>query len=119
MFLDACLHWLIITATYFLPYLGAIGLVTVGTVNYRNSLKQNRIQLIQRGVADATSHLHVLLSKPYLRPYFYEKHELNKIVTSSPPTHEQVTIFNEAKLVAELMLGNFAYALIHKSTRLY
>ncbi len=68
------------------------------------SRKQPEIQLIQRAITETTDHVRVLVEKPYLRPYFYE----NKPWREGDPVSG-----DEVKAMAELMLTNFASALMH------
>jgi hypothetical protein len=68
------------------------------------SRKQPEIQLIQRAITETTEHVRVLVEKPYLRPYFYE----NK------PWREGDSVSrDEVNAMAELLLTNFASALMH------
>lgn len=64
------------------------------------------ILLVQRAMSESSDHLKILIDKPYLRPYFYD----NK--AWSP--REEGTI-DEVKLMAELILNNFASAIIHSA----
>jgi hypothetical protein len=68
--------------------------------------QQPQIQLVQRAMAETSEHLKVLIEKPYLRPYFYE----NKIWVEG-----DVASLNEVKAMAELVLNNFASAIIHSA----
>ena len=68
------------------------------------SRKQPEIQLIQRAITETTDHVRVLVEKPYLRPYFYE----NKSWHEGDPVSR-----DEVKAMAELLLTNFASALMH------
>jgi hypothetical protein len=108
-----------------LGFAGTLLLVTVGLLNFsvfrkqlrlaqeqietaltqlEISRKQPEIQLIQRAITETTDHVRVLVEKPFLRPYFYE----NK------PWREGETVSgDEVKAMAELMLTNFASALMH------
>lgn len=69
--------------------------------------QQPEILLVQRAMAETSDHLKILVEKPYLRPYFYE----NK--TWSEGDRASV---DEVKAMAELMLNNFASAIIHSAT---
>jgi hypothetical protein len=68
------------------------------------SRKQPEIQLIQRAITETTDHVRVLVEKPYLRPYFYE----DKAWREGDPVSG-----DEVKAMAELLLTNFASALMH------
>ncbi|HEU5132906.1 MAG TPA: hypothetical protein VFT26_12410, partial [Pyrinomonadaceae bacterium] len=64
------------------------------------------IQLVQRAMTEASDHLRILIERPYLRPYFYE----NKAWTDG-----DVASRDEVKAMAELLLSNFASAVIHSA----
>ena len=104
---------------------GTLLLVTVGLLNFSIFRKQLRlareqietaltqleisraqpeIQLIQRAIMETTDHVRVLVEKPYLRPYFYE----DKSWREGDPVSR-----DEVKAMAELVLTNFASALMH------
>src|SRR5918911_4150092 len=68
------------------------------------SRKQPEIQLIQRAITETTDHVRVLVEKPYLRPYFYE----DKSWREGDPVSR-----DEVNAMAELLLTNFASALMH------
>ena len=68
------------------------------------SRKQPEIQLIQRAITETTDHVRVLVEKPYLRPYFYE----DKAWREGDPVSR-----DEVNAMAELLLTNFASALMH------
>jgi hypothetical protein len=68
------------------------------------SRKQPEIQLIQRAITETTEHVRVLVEKPYLRPYFYE----NKTWRAGDSVSR-----DEVNAMAELLLTNFASALMH------
>ena len=68
------------------------------------SRKQPEIQLIQRAITETTDHVRVLVEKPYLRPYFYENKAWRE---GDAVSHDEV------KAMAELLLTNFASALMH------
>jgi hypothetical protein len=57
-------------------------------------------------MAETSDHLKILIEKPYLRPYFYD----NKNWVEG-----DVANINEVKAMAELMLNNFASAIIHSA----
>ena len=62
------------------------------------------LQLIQRAIAETSDHVKVLVERPYLRPYFYDNAAWKDGDRASD---------DEVKLVAELILNNFASALMH------
>lgn len=68
--------------------------------------QQPQIQLVQRAMAETSEHLKILIEKPHLRPYFYD---------DKPWTEGDVTNANEVKAMAEMMLNNFASAIIHSA----
>lgn len=68
--------------------------------------QQPEIQLVQRAIAETSDHLRILIEKPYLRPYFYE----NKTWTEGDKASS-----DEVKVMAELLLNNFASAIIHSA----
>jgi hypothetical protein len=68
--------------------------------------QQPQIQLVQRAMAETSDHLKLLIEKPYLRPYFYD----NKAWAEG-----DVASLNEVKAMAELILNNFASAIIHSA----
>lgn len=68
--------------------------------------QQPEIQLVQRAIAETSDHLRILIEKPYLRPYFYE----NKAWTEGDRASR-----DEVKAMAELLLNNFASAIIHSA----
>ena len=71
-----------------------------------NALLQPEIQLVQRAMAETSDHLKLLVERPYLRPYFYEN---KRWEGGDRPTSDEV------KAMAELLLDNFASALIHSA----
>ena len=71
-----------------------------------NARQGPEIQLVQRAMTETSDHLKVLVERPYLRPYFYE----NKAWADG----EQATS-DEVKAMAELLLDNFASAIIHSA----
>lgn len=104
---------------------GTLLLVTVGLLNFsvfRKQLrlaqeqietavtqldiarKQPEIQLIQRAITETTDHVRVLVEKPYLRPYFYDDKDWRE---GDPVSRDEVNA------MAELLLTNFASALMH------
>lgn len=68
--------------------------------------QQPQIQLVQRAMMETSEHLKILIEKPYLRPYFYE----NKVWAEG-----DVANLDEVKAMAELILNNFASAIIHSA----
>jgi hypothetical protein len=62
------------------------------------------LQLIQRAIAETSDHVKVLVDRPYLRPYFYEN--------VAWKDGDRATA-DEVQLIAELILNNFASALMH------
>jgi hypothetical protein len=68
--------------------------------------QQPEIQLVQRAMTEASDHLRILIERPYLRPYFYE----NKAWTDGDAASR-----DEVKAMAELLLSNFASAIIHSA----
>lgn len=68
--------------------------------------QQPEIQLVQRAMTETSDHLRILVDKPYLRPYFYE----NKIWAEGDRASN-----DEVKAMAELLLNNFASAIIHSA----
>ena len=68
--------------------------------------QQPEIQLVQRAMSEMSDHLKLLIERPYLRPYFYD----NKAWVEG----DKATL-NEVKAMAELMLNNFASAIIHSA----
>ncbi|HLL16907.1 MAG TPA: hypothetical protein VK388_17740 [Pyrinomonadaceae bacterium] len=68
--------------------------------------QQPEIQLVQRAMTETSDHLKILIERPYLRPYFYE----NKLWKEGDhPSGDEV------KAMAELLLSNFASAIIHSA----
>ena len=68
--------------------------------------QQPEIQLVQRAISETSDHLKLLVERPYLRPYFYE----NKAWTEGDRAGS-----DEVKAMAELLLDNFASAIIHSA----
>jgi hypothetical protein len=68
--------------------------------------QQPEILLVQRAMAETSDHLKTLIQRPYLRPYFYD----NKTWQEG----DQASL-DEVKAMAELMLDNFASAIIHSA----
>ena len=71
-----------------------------------SSRQQPQIQLVQRAMTETSDHLRILIEKPYLRPYFYE----NKAWKEGDATSR-----DEVNAMAELLLSNFASAIIHSA----
>jgi hypothetical protein len=68
--------------------------------------QQPQIQLVQRAMTETSEHLKILIERPYLRPYFYD----NKVWVEG-----DAASLNEVKAFAELVLNNFASAIIHSA----
>jgi len=68
--------------------------------------QQPEILLVQRAMEATSDHLPILMQKPYLRPYFYDNKEWSPGDIASP---------DELKAMAELLLNNFASAIIHSA----
>jgi hypothetical protein len=69
--------------------------------------QQPEIQLVQRAMTETSDHLKILIERPYLRPYFYE----NKLWQEG----DAAASADEVKAMAELLLSNFASAIIHSA----
>jgi hypothetical protein len=108
-----------------LGFLGTLLLVLVGLLNFSVFRKQLRIAkdqidtavrqleiaqkqpdlyLIQRAVTETSNHLRLFVEHPQLRPYFYTDAEWNP--------GDEVSL-DEIRAMAELILNNFASALMH------
>jgi hypothetical protein len=68
--------------------------------------QQPQIQLVQRAMSETSDHLKILVERPYLRPYFYD----NRVWAEGDEAS-----LNEVKAFAELVLNNFASAIIHSA----
>jgi hypothetical protein len=68
--------------------------------------QQPQIQLVQRAMSETSDHVRILIDKPYLRPYFYE----NRLWAEGDAASG-----DEVKAMAELLLNNFASAIIHSA----
>lgn len=111
-----------------LGFVGTLLLVLVGLLNFTVFTKQLHIakeqigtavrqleiaqqqpdlHLIQRAITESSEHVRLLVEKPYLRPYFYENAEWS---AGDAATHDEV------RAMAELILNNFASALMHSAT---
>jgi len=66
--------------------------------------KQPDLYLIQRAVTETSNHLLLFVQHPQLRPYFYSEAEWQP--------GDEVSL-DEIRAMAELMLNNFASALMH------
>lgn len=69
--------------------------------------RQPDMQLIQRAIAETSDHARLLVERPYLRPYFYEERVWREGDRATP---------DEIAVMAELILNNFASALMHSAT---
>lgn len=69
--------------------------------------RQPDMQLIQRAISETSDHVRLFVERPYLRPYFYE----GKAWVAGDPVSA-----DEIKAMAELILNNFASALMHSAT---
>lgn len=69
-----------------------------------SSRQQPEILLVQRAMSETSDHLKLIIDKPYLRPYFYDNKQWAEGDRATP---------DEVKAMAELMLNNFASAIIH------
>lgn len=68
--------------------------------------QQPELELVQRAMDQTSDHLSILVERPYLRPYFYD----NKAWTAG-----DTATLDEVKTMAELLLNNFASAIIHSA----
>lgn len=66
--------------------------------------KQPDLHLIQRAVTETSNHLRLFVEHPKLRPYFYSEAEWHE--------GDEVSL-DEIRAMAELILNNFASALMH------
>ena len=110
-----------------LGFVGTLLLVTVGLLNFSVFRKQLRIAkdqidtavrqleiaqkqpdlyLIQRAVTETSDHVRLFVERPKLRPYFYSESEWR--------SGDDVSL-DEIQAMAELMLNNFASALMHSA----
>ena len=108
-----------------LGFMGTLLLVLVGLLNFSVFRKQLRIAkeqidtavrqleiaqkqpdlyLIQRAVTETSNHLLLFVERPKLRPYFYSEAEWKP--------GDEVSL-DEIQAMAELVLNNFASALMH------
>jgi len=110
-----------------LGFMGTVLLVLVGLLNFSVFRKQLRIAkeqidtavrqleiaqkqpdlyLIPRAVTETSNHLRLFVERPKLRPYFYSEAEWK--------SGDEVSL-DEIKAMAELILNNFASALMHSA----
>lgn len=110
-----------------LGFMGTLLLVLVGLLNFSIFRKQLRIAkdqidtavrqlevaqkqpdlfLIQRAVTETSNHLRLFVEHPQLRPYFYSEAEWH--------AGDEVSL-DEIRAMAELILNNFASALMHSA----
>src|SRR4051812_30278749 len=68
--------------------------------------KQPDLYLIQRAIAETSDHARLLVERPYLRRYFYAGAEWKQ---GDEASHDEVLA------MAEVMLNNFASALMHSA----
>ena len=68
--------------------------------------QQPEILLVQRAMSETSDHLKILIDKPYLRPYFYD---------NKPWTEGDRASLDEVRAMAELILNNYASAIIHSA----
>ena len=71
-----------------------------------NARQGPEILLVQRAMSETSDHLKILIEKPYLRPYFYDDKAWAPGDKAS---------LDEVKAMAELILNNFASAIIHSA----
>ena len=110
-----------------LGFMGTLLLVVVGLLNFSVFRKQLRIAkdqidtavrqleiaqkqpdlyLIPRAVTETSNHLRLFVERPKLRPYFYSEAEWH--------AGDEVSL-DEIQAMAELILNNFASALMHSA----
>lgn len=110
-----------------LGFFGTLLLVLVGLMNFSVFRKQLRIakeqiehgvrqleiaqkqpdlHLIQRSITETSDHVRLMVERPYLRPYFYEDARWQ---AGDAATRDEV------QAMAELILNNFASALMHSA----
>lgn len=68
--------------------------------------KEPDMHLIERATTEASNHVRLLVERPYLRPYFYD----DAVWRPGDAASE-----DEVKSMAELILNNFASALMHSA----
>jgi hypothetical protein len=68
--------------------------------------QQPDMHLIERATTEASNHVRLLVERPYLRPYFYD---------DAVWRPGEVASEDEVKAMSELILNNFASALMHSA----
>ena len=68
--------------------------------------RQPDLHLIQRAIDETSDHARLLVERPYLRPYFYDGRAWQDGDRATP---------DEIKAMAEVILNNFASALMHSA----
>ena len=68
--------------------------------------KQPDRHLIQRAITETSDHVRLFVERPHLRPYFYRDAEWR---------HGDAVSLDEIQAMAELILNNFASALMHSA----
>jgi len=71
-----------------------------------NARQGPEILLVQRAMSETSDHLKIMIDKAYLRPYFYE---------DKPWTEGDKASLDEVLAMAELILNNYASAIIHSA----
>jgi hypothetical protein len=110
-----------------LGFVGTLLLVAVGLLNFSVFRKQLRLaqaqiqtavrqleiaqqqpdlHLLQRAITETTDHVRLLVERPYLRPYFYADAQWREGDRAAR---------DEVEATAELILNNFASALMHSA----
>ncbi|HEX8361922.1 MAG TPA: hypothetical protein VF613_17515 [Longimicrobium sp.] len=110
-----------------LGFVGSLLLVLVGLLNFSVFRKQLRVaneqiktavgqlelaqkqpdlHLIQRAITETSDHVRLIVERPYLRPYFYADAEWRA---------GDMATYDEVMAMAELILNNFASALMHSA----
>lgn len=110
-----------------LGFVGTLLLVLVGLLNFSVFSKQLRLaqeqidtavrqleiaqkqpdlHLIQRSTTETTDYVRLLMDRPHLRPYFYD---------GAVWAPGDAATLDEVRLMAELVLNNFASALMHSA----
>lgn len=110
-----------------LGFVGTLLLVLVGLLNFTVFRKQLRVaneqidtavrqleiaqkqpdlHLIQRAITETSDHVRLIVERAYLRPYFYDGAEWRSGDAASR---------DEVRAMAELILNNFASALMHSA----
>lgn len=80
----------------------------IGTAMRQLEIAQQQpdLQLIQRAITETTDHVRLMVERPYLRPYFYAD---ARWAPGDAATDDEV------RAMAELILNNFASALMHSA----